>query len=173
MNIRSIASIERLLRQKALLKRSTSDTFERDVLEVLADAVQAGEAVHPQFQELANAVVADAVAQNKLPGRRRGRPKVGVRRVARKRAAVRDYSIGRQSKQTAEEAAAATGEAFHANDRTIERWVAEARKPSEFSAEDVFAEMGLNPEWLPPRGVPWSFVVEEHKSEPPPDSPVQ
>lgn len=46
----------------------------RNVLVIIAEAVLSGAQIDPEFQALANAVIAEAIIKGKLPGMKSGRP---------------------------------------------------------------------------------------------------
>lgn len=170
MTIKSVIHVKQHLRQKALLEQVgsyTQPTFDRDVLETLAEAVRTGAAVLPELQILANRIIVKALESNALPSRPKHRPKGALTDDTRKLGAVRRYRLERANGANGEDASEIAAERFHTTSRTIKRWDKEVRRESqpstEFSPDAVAAEMGLNLSAFRPVDDNYMLIVKEHK----------
>jgi hypothetical protein len=69
------AQLASVHQEQVLIRQQAGALFEHDVLLVLSELVLSGASIVPEFQALANAVMAKAIIDEKLPPKRRGQPK--------------------------------------------------------------------------------------------------
>lgn len=98
---------------------------ERAVLEELASLVIEGHSINPDFQKVANAIVAKAVLRGLLPPKKMGRPKDSASNV--RFAAATMYFDLIDSGKTYADAVSQVAERFHKDERNIMRMVSEHR----------------------------------------------
>jgi hypothetical protein len=122
-----------------------------NVLRVLAGAVISDEKIEPDFQLVANAIVAQSVLFGKLPSKTKGRPKspdgVNAKDVAEKYFRLRDNGVSYS------DAVANTSARFHKDERHIMRLVKEGK-----------SAIGNNPEDRKRHRAWWTMCAEMHQS---------
>lgn len=111
--------------ERALRDLATDENgADYQVLSVLASYVLSGKEIEPDFQKVANAIMAQAILCNALPPKRKGRPK-GDEEIGRD-VAQRYFDLIDGGASYAE-AVAAVASAFHKDERHIMRLVATSK----------------------------------------------
>lgn len=140
--------------QERALKALADDENGADlnVLQVLAGAVISGQEVKPDFQLVANAIVAQSILLGKLPPKKKGRPEspdgVNARAVAEQYYRLRDDGVSYS------DAVAKTSTRFHKDERHIMRLVKEGK-----------AQIGNSPEKRKKDREWWTMCADMYQSQ--------